>query len=59
MMKSCPDCGRYTLQGACPRCGADTQDPQPAKFSPEDKYGSYRRKLKRMEEADDTDEDPP
>jgi rRNA maturation protein Nop10 len=27
-------------------CGNSTATPKPAKFSPEDKYGQYRRKAK-------------
>lgn len=45
---SCSEHG-YTLQAACPRCGKATASPGPAKYSPEDRFGSYRRKLKLME----------
>lgn len=48
-MKKCKNCGRYTLQEECPECGEETSSPHPAKFSPEDSYGKYRRKLKREE----------
>ena len=44
----CLACKVYTLHEVCPRCGARTGFPGPAKFSPEDPYGSYRRKLKLM-----------
>ncbi len=50
----CRDCGRYTLRQVCPSCGAATDRPGPARYSPEDRYGSYRRALKRataLEEA--------
>lgn len=47
LMKKCKNCGRYTLQEECPECGEETSSPHPAKFSPEDSYGKYRRKLKR------------
>ena len=32
----------------CRLCGRTTFSPRPAKFSPEDKYGEYRRKAKRL-----------
>lgn len=52
MLRICPTCARYTLKDACPECGADTRDPHPPKFSPEEKHGVYRRKLKRLNEQD-------
>ncbi|WP_300608641.1 RNA-protein complex protein Nop10 [Methanohalophilus sp.] len=42
-IRKCRDCGRYSLRNKCPVCGADTTDPRPAKFSPKDPYGKYRR----------------
>ncbi|MCU4717285.1 RNA-protein complex protein Nop10 [Halapricum hydrolyticum] len=36
----------YTLAGSCPDCGAEAVNSAPAPFSPEDRYGSYRRALK-------------
>lgn len=39
-------CGKYTLE---PRCHGATQRPLPPKFSLEDKYGKYRREIKRKE----------
>ena len=41
----------YTLKESCPACGKATASPGPAKYSPEDRYGQYRRKLKLMERA--------
>ena len=49
LMKRCTACKEYTLQDACPRCGAKAIPNRPAKFSPEDPYGEYRRKLKRLD----------
>ena len=46
-MKKCKKCDNYTLQDKCPKCGGKTVSPHPAKFSPEDPYGKYRRDLKR------------
>ncbi|MFA5862242.1 MAG: nucleolar RNA-binding Nop10p family protein [Candidatus Thermoplasmatota archaeon] len=39
----------YTLSPKCPTCGVNTARAGPAKYSPEDPYGAYRRKLKLME----------
>jgi len=45
-MKKCPVCGEYTLDDKCRACGEKTMIPKPAKFSPEDRYGRYRRMMK-------------
>ncbi|MBI2545244.1 MAG: RNA-protein complex protein Nop10 [Candidatus Aenigmarchaeota archaeon] len=42
-MKKCSGCSNYTLKGICPKCGAKAINPNPPKYSPEDKYGKYRR----------------
>jgi H/ACA ribonucleoprotein complex subunit 3 len=42
----CLSCGTYTLQTTCPKCGQKTAHAQPAKYSPEDRYGKYRRMMK-------------
>lgn len=49
-LRVCDACGKYTMAPACPACSAATREPGPPKFSPEDKYGVYRRRLKRMDE---------
>ena len=41
----CQSCGNYTLKERC-ECGGKAINPKPPKFSPEDKYGKYRRKVK-------------
>ncbi|ALV62227.1 Ribosome biogenesis protein Nop10 [Thermococcus sp. 2319x1] len=46
-IKKCQKCGRYTLKDICPVCGEKTKSAHPPKFSPEDPYGEYRRRLKR------------
>ncbi|WP_010478770.1 RNA-protein complex protein Nop10 [Thermococcus zilligii] len=46
-IKKCPKCGRYTLKETCPVCGEKTRVAHPPRFSPEDPYGEYRRRLKR------------
>lgn len=48
LMRRCAKCEAYTLKDTCPECGGKAGDPRPAKFSPEDHYGEYRRKLKRL-----------
>ena len=51
LMHKCRACGRYTLQDACPACGAAAGNPMPPRYSPEDRYGAYRRKLMREGES--------
>ena len=46
-MKICPECNNYTLKDLCPVCKVPTVNPHPPKFSPEDKYGKYRRIIKK------------
>ena len=41
----CENCGKYTMKEVC-ACSGKCLTPKPAKFSIEDKYGSYRRKAK-------------
>ncbi|NQU78397.1 RNA-protein complex protein Nop10 [Candidatus Woesearchaeota archaeon] len=43
----CLECGDYSLQEKCPKCGGKSVQPLPAKYSPEDQYGKYRREAKR------------
>ncbi|MBW3581927.1 MAG: RNA-protein complex protein Nop10 [Euryarchaeota archaeon] len=47
-MKKCPACSAYGLTDPCRVCGKKTASPHPARFSPEDHYGTYRRRLKRL-----------
>jgi H/ACA ribonucleoprotein complex subunit 3 len=42
-MRKCKSCETYTLKEKCPKCGNTTVSPNPPKFSPEDKYGKWRR----------------
>ena len=51
LLKRCTGCREYTLQETCPRCGAKAKPNRPAKFSPEDNFGEYRRKLKKLDAA--------
>ncbi|MBW2971956.1 RNA-protein complex protein Nop10 [Candidatus Woesearchaeota archaeon] len=43
----CTKCGRYTIRVKCPDCGGSALQPLPAKYSPEDQYGKYRREAKK------------
>ncbi len=42
----CKKCNTFTLQNICSICNGNTSNPLPPKFSPEDKYGKYRRMLR-------------
>jgi H/ACA ribonucleoprotein complex subunit 3 len=48
LMFRCASCKTYTLEETCPRCGTRAKVPMPARFSPEDHYGEYRRKCIRQ-----------
>lgn len=49
----CTACRAYTLRATCPKCNSSTVMAMPAKYSPEDRYGAYRRRLKKeMEEVE-------
>lgn len=47
-MKKCRSCGEYTLKDSCPYCGEGVGEVYPPKYSLEDKYGKYRRILKKQ-----------
>ncbi len=42
----CTKCKGYTLKEKCPKCSEKTITVAPPKYSPEDKYGQYRRQIK-------------
>lgn len=44
-LRVCRACHRYSLKESCPECGQPTRQPHPARFSPQDRYGKYRRML--------------
>ncbi len=49
LLRKCVKCGRYTLnQDKCPFCGSEVRNPHPPKFSPEDRYGKYRRMWRKL-----------
>ncbi|MFW5746933.1 MAG: RNA-protein complex protein Nop10 [Nanoarchaeota archaeon] len=43
----CTRCGRFTFEAECPECGRETTIVRPARFSPKDQYGKYRRIAKK------------
>jgi len=48
LIKRCTKCGRYTLNpNTCPHCGAPVASAHPPKYSIEDRYGKYRRAMKK------------
>ncbi len=44
----CKACKIYTMKEVCD-CGEKTVTPKPPKYSPEDKYGEYRRRVKSVD----------
>jgi H/ACA ribonucleoprotein complex subunit 3 len=45
-IRRCPVDGIYTLSAICPVCGEMTGSAHPARFSPEDRFGPFRRRMK-------------
>ncbi|MCI4348890.1 MAG: RNA-protein complex protein Nop10 [Thermoplasmata archaeon] len=45
LLHVCRTCSRYTLAEVCPSCGGPTRSPHPPRYSPEDRWGKYRRAL--------------
>lgn len=39
----CKACDVFTMKERCPQCKGETFSTIPARFSPEDKWGKYRR----------------
>ena len=48
----CPKCKKYTMNDKCEVCNVPTVKPKPPKYSPEDKYGKFRRETKEQEYKD-------
>ena len=44
-MLKCKVCAGYTLKDTC-GCGGEAIKPLPPKYRPDDKYASYRRRVK-------------
>ncbi len=48
LLKKCSQCKTYTINATqCPACSGPVVNAHPARFSIEDRYGSYRRKMKK------------
>ncbi|HDP97459.1 MAG TPA: RNA-protein complex protein Nop10 [Euryarchaeota archaeon] len=45
-LRRCGACGAYTLSERCPKCDLPTVMPMPARYSPEDRLGKYRRAMR-------------
>jgi len=43
----CPKCGTYTMKEKCDLDSEKTVTAKPAKYSPDDRMGDYRRKAKK------------
>ncbi len=48
----CDRCEKHTLEKVCKDCNNRTITTKPAKFSPEDKYGHYRRMVKKQNDLE-------
>ncbi|MDO8481190.1 MAG: nucleolar RNA-binding Nop10p family protein [Nanoarchaeota archaeon] len=44
-LKWCEACKQYTMKEQ--HCGSATKTPHPPKYTPDDKYASYRRQAKK------------
>ncbi|MHA2281185.1 MAG: RNA-protein complex protein Nop10 [Promethearchaeota archaeon] len=51
ILRKCRICNKYTLKSLC-SCGNKTIVPQPPRYSPQDRYGDYRRKLKNIQKEE-------
>ena len=47
----CKNCNLYTLESVCNKCKMVTICKNPPRFSPQNHYGTYRRKLKKLEKG--------
>jgi len=47
-MLRCTACRTYTMKPRCPQCSHRAATPTPPKYSPEDRYGEYRRRLREL-----------
>jgi H/ACA ribonucleoprotein complex subunit 3 len=45
-MRRCGHCNVYTLSEKCKICGSPSNHVGPARYSPKDKYGRYRRQMR-------------
>jgi H/ACA ribonucleoprotein complex subunit 3 len=47
----CKKCKEYTLNDICKKCNEKTISKYPPRFSPQDRYGNYRRELKKQDKG--------
>ena len=47
-LRYCNKCNEYKLSEICSICNVKTISKYPPRFSPQDNYGEYRRKLKKI-----------
>lgn len=47
-IRKCRICRIYTMREICPSCGKRTAMALPPRYSPDDRFGKYRRMLKRI-----------
>jgi H/ACA ribonucleoprotein complex subunit 3 len=47
----CENCEEYTLDKICNKCKGRTISKNPPRFSPQDRHGKYRRKLKKLQKG--------
>ncbi|MEW5937071.1 MAG: RNA-protein complex protein Nop10 [Candidatus Thermoplasmatota archaeon] len=52
LLRRCVRCWAYTLKDVCPRCGDAAKPPIPPKYSPDDRYKGYRRRLRKLTEVE-------
>lgn len=45
----CKNCEKYSLKKTCDLCKEKTISKNPPRYSPQDNYGKYRRKLKKLQ----------
>ena len=48
----CKKCKIYTFDSICKNCKEKTISKNPPRFSPQDRYGIYRRKLKKLKKGE-------
>jgi H/ACA ribonucleoprotein complex subunit 3 len=49
LLHKCQNCNNYTMNSdSCPTCGGPVVAAHPARFSIEDRYGKYRREMKKL-----------
>jgi H/ACA ribonucleoprotein complex subunit 3 len=48
----CNTCKVYILDKICKTCNEKTISKNPPRYSPQDRYGKYRRKLKKLQKGE-------